>query len=569
MKISIEISNFSKLRKKTEFFIFCSTKQEYIECKRRGLQTLPSLKNNNKKKFFNFRDKTIKLLQKTNPENEIFLSSPLGCNNISQSDFLYALENYFKVKILLRQKKEIKILLFNECWYFFLINFLKERNFSVHFNSKDYLKLKSSIYLKKLFIFLKFYRCFRYMIDLVLPFKNHKENLGNIDIIFFSVWSKNTIINYKKNNEDPFFSNMPLLANQKKKVVIFPLINNFDEKDINEIKKIKNIRIVSFFNILKLSDIFKILFSITMHNTLIPKSLKKMKSLIYQDLKNTIWTQSCEALMVKYCLIKLYQFNYNLKIIHSYEGNSWEKGCNMYKKNKVLGYQHTGITLAMDKLKFSHPFNPDTVITTGPKTKEILINKFQHKKNVISGCSLRNNDILKLKPKTRIPDKFKKILILMQGDNFDYLMYEKIKNINKNHNFKISIRPHPSNFLKFPSNKNMIVSKKNNVSQDIFLSDLVLYNRTSAVFNSVALGVPSVFINLFDDERDDPLWEVKNNILSRKLGNESSLNTIISYLNKNRNTFKTDLLKIRKYIKSYYFPASSNTKRKFLSKILN
>ena len=69
-----------------------------------------------------------------------------------------------------------------------------------------------------------------------------------------------------------------------------------------------------------------------MHNTLIPKSLKKMKSLIYQDLKNTIWTQSCEALMVKYCLIKLYQFNYNLKIIHSYEGNSWEKGCNMYKK---------------------------------------------------------------------------------------------------------------------------------------------------------------------------------------------------------------------------------------------
>ena len=49
-------------------------------------------------------------------------------------------------------------------------------------------------------------------------------------------------------------------------------------------------------------------------------------------------------------------------------------------KNKVLGYQHTGITLAMDKLKFSNSLNPDTIITTGPKTKEILINKFQHKK---------------------------------------------------------------------------------------------------------------------------------------------------------------------------------------------
>ena len=48
----------------------------------------------------------------------------------------------------------------------------------------------------------------------------------------------------------------------------------------------------------------------------------------------------------------------------------------------------------------------------------------------------------------------------MQGDNFDYLMYEKIKKINQIHNFKISIRPHPSNFLKFQSDKNIVVSKK-------------------------------------------------------------------------------------------------------------
>ena len=60
----------------------------------------------------------------------------------------------------------------------------------------------------------------------------------------------------------------------------------------------------------------------------------------------------------------------------------------------------------------------------------------------------------------------------------------------------------------------------------------------------------------------------KNNILSRKLGNENFLNTIINYLNKNRNTFKP-IRKIRKYIKSYYFPANSDAKKKFLSKILN
>ena len=50
------------------------------------------------------------------------------------------------------------------------------------------------------------------MIDLVLPFKNHDENLKEIDIIFFSVWSKNTVINYKKNNEDPFFFNYAFVS---------------------------------------------------------------------------------------------------------------------------------------------------------------------------------------------------------------------------------------------------------------------------------------------------------------------------------------------------------------------
>lgn len=275
-------------------------------------------------------------------------------------------------------------------------------------------------------------------------------------------------------------------------------------------------------------------------------------------MQKNMWTQSCEALLINECILKFISKNKRIKILHTYEGNCWEKGCYMDipKLTNIFGYQHTAFPLNQHKLSSINPLTPKSIITTGNKSKEMLSNYFFHKdEKIFSGYNLRSNKIYSYNPKSYLPIKIKKILILLQGDVFDEIILEELRLIRDINRYKVLVRSHPLSNLNVCKNSlKFFCSKKKNIYDDIKTSDVILFHRTSAALESVFLGVPVLFFNIRNCREDNPLINLKNNIMMNEMNTKQTFEDVFKNLQKNRSRFKYDLKLARKYYKMFFNP---------------
>ncbi len=560
MKSSLNfVTNIKSINLKN-FYFFCSVKNDFLIAKKKKIFTLPDLDSTQKKKFETTKNNILSSLLKSNSKNNVFLSSPLGCNNESQSDFFFGLENLFKLYFFLKNNSDKNIFFTDPGWFLIAKRYLKNQKISFDYKNKDLIQANLYFFFNKFWKIYNIYNCLRYMNNLCIPTnKVIKKKFANIDIIFFSIWQNDTINKFSRTRNDPFFSNLPsILKSSGKSTAIFCHINNINKKNIDEFIKIKSDDVYSYFSILGYREIIKILYKLVSNNIKISSKFNIFKEMILFDLQKNIWTQSCEALLINECILKFISKNKNIKILHTYEGNCWEKGCyiNIPKSTNIFGYQHTAFSLNQYKLSNIHPLSPKSIITTGKKAKEILSKNFFHNsEKIYSGYNLRNKNIYAYSPKTHLPKKISKILILLQGDILDQVLLEELKNIKDNGNFKILIRRHPLSNLNFSENNpKFLFSKKKNIFEDIKSSDIALFHKTTAAFESIFLGTPVLFFDIRNCKEDNPLINLKKNIMMNEINKKTTFEEVFKKLQKNRDNFKHDLIVARKYYKDFFSP---------------
>ena len=93
------------------------------------------------------------------------------------------------------------------------------------------------------------------------------------------------------------------------------------------------------------------------------------------------------------------------------------------------------------------------------------------------------------------PSTQKKLVkfLFFQGDISDQVLLEELKNIKDNGNFKILIRRHPLSNLNFSENNPKFLFSKKNIFEDIKSSDIALFHKTTAAFESICLGTGFIF----------------------------------------------------------------------------
>lgn len=394
-----------------------------------------------------------------------------------------------------------------------------------------------------------------------MPLSRRLKSITNTHkIIFLSVWSGSVIQSFLKNNCDPYFKDIPyFLKKTHMDPVVFCHVDNFNKKHMAELSKIKSIKVLSYFNFLSLMDLFLILKQLLFYKLKTPKPYQWLELVMKADLRKKIWIQSCQALMVKYALDKFLRKNKGAKIVHIYEGNCWEKGCVMAARkanqsSTVIGYQHTGLSVAYPKLRDAHYLMPDMILTTGEVAKKILVNNFKHQEEKVrSMCALRQDIIYTHSPKNILPGAIKRVLILLQGSPFDRMLMEHVGHIRKEYTCDITVRQHPA--YKIPNIENIpwiTMSKESTLYQELLACDIVIHSGTTAALEAVYLGVPCVFVDVGVAAVSDPLFQIKNNLLVQRLKENENFSVLIENMLAEKENFDKNILEIRQYFDKYF-----------------
>ena len=184
MKSSIHfVLNLNNLNLEN-FYFFCSVKNDFRAKKK--IFTLPDFDSAQKKKFEVTKNEILSDLLKSNSKNNVFLSSPLGCNNESQSDFFFGLENLFKLYFFIKNNSDKNIFFTDPCWFLIAKKYLKNQKISFDYKNKDLIKANLYIFFNKFLKIYNIYNCLRYMNNLCIPTnKVIKKKFTNIEFIFF------------------------------------------------------------------------------------------------------------------------------------------------------------------------------------------------------------------------------------------------------------------------------------------------------------------------------------------------------------------------------------------------
>ena len=427
--------------------------------------------------------------------------------------------NYYKSSFLL-----IKYFLFTFLdFIFFLMSFLKNI-----FNKKTVHKKKSTN--QKILII-------SHLLNENMIFKKRDFYFGDLEK------------NLKKKN----LTHHKIYINHLKRDSIF-LNKNFNERD--KITVIKNY--VNFFEEIDLIyKQFKYFFKF-LKLSIFEKNFKN-KKFIYRAAVE-FFNLSTKKNYRYSILINTFLIKYNPeKIITTFEGFPWEKiafkTAKIYnKKIKCIGYQHAGLTKyqSIIKEKFNHGYDPDIIWVTGKNVKKILKKK---KTFIIGSNKVKEYKIKKLKTKKI------NCLVVPEGilSECKKMFQFSIDCASSLPHINFIWRLHPT--LSFEKilmqltfkNKlpeNIIISKTQNIDDDVSRSKLCLYRGSSAVYNALSHGIYSIYLNLNEKISIDTSNGLK--CWKKQINNKAQFINFINNLYKMEIKKKKDKKIAIQYSKNYF-----------------
>lgn len=264
------------------------------------------------------------------------------------------------------------------------------------------------------------------------------------------------------------------------------------------------------------------------------------------------------GLLYQAMLVKVKKANADLKIIHGFEGNTWESSCALVDET-CTGYQHGAVL--KDQFKVT-PFDgrpyPKRIISSGTQSSHALMNVGGVQSDQLrDGYALRIGDIYNHLPKESYPDRITRVLYVMQGGedaNGIFDMLAKIKNAYPHIDFVL--RPHPAHPVD-ESESPLPFTQAQSLYDDIMDADMVLYADSTAAFEAVVLGVPVVALS----PQSDPLFQCSS--MHHVLRDVNDLENIIDLIEKS-SSFDSDFNQARGYVENYFRCPTDKTKDDFI-----
>ena len=298
---------------------------------------------------------------------------------------------------------------------------------------------------------------------------------------------------------------------------------------------------------------------------------KNINFLSYQNILRSVDNQRISIQVKK--ILERYSFK---EIFFTYEGNPYEKlvcyEAQKLKKNiRKIGYQF-GVIRKFQFSLFSlinKKFDPDVIFTIGKYNKKILTSKL-NKRLKINNFGLFNKAVINLNLNRNFKKSKKlKVLVMPEGIINEVQLFLNFCMMNPNKKIEFTFRLHPIFF------KNKIINKqikkiggnvkisKNKLEYDIKNNDYLLYRGTGAVMNAVNSGLIPIYLHKKNQVSLDPFYEVnKNHIVEYN-------NSLLEFITENRDkqNFKKEMIKIKKFSKTFYDKPKFKKLLKFLKKL--
>jgi len=430
---------------------------------------------------------------------------------------------------------------------FFFIFLIKKKNSLIKYSNFFYILNTHPLNLEKYFIFksekynyIFFFKllieCFKNIIFVFSRFfyKNyfHSVNFNNnVDIIFFSHLVNSSHLN---NTKDFYFGNLPKLLSKNSITV---LNNETELANFQLIKKYKNkksiIVLSKYVGFVDELIILRLVFMSIFNLLAQRKNFKsKEKNIVFKNLILNLLNQNTfKNIRLSFQIKKILQIHSPNKVLFTFEGHCYERiiidTVKSFNKNiECIAYQHSIIFPNQPSLLIPNDISiqPDKILTSGPKGKNILKSTYKKSKINIIGNPRHEKKLIN-------PNRKKNICLLIPDGTIDETkkMIELIPKNNylKNSNIEFLVRFHPGVSDYFLNNNNSNIKfSKNTLLEDLKKCSWAVYRGSGAIVHCLAHGIRPIYYSYKKNDLSiDPIYELKG--FKKKIYNFKDLNKII------------------------------------------
>lgn len=206
-------------------------------------------------------------------------------------------------------------------------------------------------------------------------------------------------------------------------------------------------------------------------------------------------------------------------LVQPFENNGWEHACRHAAWTagvRTIAFQHNALLQSAEKTYATKTRpQPDRILAAGPEAKRLLTEIFGYDDAKIgTGYSVRQSKIYRYRPKSNPPKAIRKLLVLLQGTpempDLITLLSEISQQIQMD---TVTLRPHPSVDLASQLDGTPLAelptpfraSDVDDLYEEILGHDATIFAGSSAGMESVALGVPAIYVDLGRGRDANPL----------------------------------------------------------------
>ena len=241
--------------------------------------------------------------------------------------------------------------------------------------------------------------------------------------------------------------------------------------------------------------------------------------LIREDAAICRWRDLPSAFMMRAAFRRLLRRSPRAVLVHPFENNGWEHACRSAASaanRETVALQHNALLRSYEKLYATQRRpRPDRIVAAGPESKAALHDVFGYVKSDVGvGYSIRQSSIYRYRAKTSSPGQIRQVLVLLQGtpESLD-LLNLVAESFQPEDGHTVSLRGHPSIVLEdqLPLTKLAGLpppfrkSDNPDLHDEILKNDVTLFIGSTAGFESIALGVPAIYVDLGNAGSANPL----------------------------------------------------------------
>ncbi len=304
----------------------------------------------------------------------------------------------------------------------------------------------------------------------------------------------------------------------------------------------------------------------------------ELLSLFRNDVQICRWRDLPTAFLLRRVLDRMLDRNPRAVLAYPFENNGWEHACQSAAQARhsfTAAFQHNALVPSSEKIYASRRRpHPNRIIAMGPAAKTMLCDRFDYSAEVVCvGYAMRQSAVYRHVPKTAAPQTVKRILVLLQGTADSVALINLLVDaFSDRGGFSVTFRPHPAIPLAGQLQKTklaelrppFLASSKSDLYADILDHDVAVSAGSTAGWEAVALGVPTIHVDLGFAASNNPM--LAEPALCRTAHNaEELVGALRDIAGLSDSKFKAEAHRARRYFKECFSMKSDDAFKRIVA----